>query len=98
VTGRLKDLIIIAGHNHYPHQPASGPAEPAAGAPGKRQRGDPAEIHKVIRRAIAEAHEPSIRSIELLKAGTMPKTTSGKIQRRECKRLFLNHTLEKLGE
>jgi len=139
VTGRLKDLIIIAGHNHYPqdieetveqshpslrrhscaafsiedgdqealvvvaevephYQPASGPAEEAAGAPGKRQKIDPAEIRKVIRRAIAEAHELPVRTIELIKAGTTPKTTSGKIQRRECKRLFLNHTLEKWGE
>jgi acyl-CoA synthetase (AMP-forming)/AMP-acid ligase II len=139
VTGRLKDLIIIAGHNHYPqdieetveqshpslrrhscaafsiedgdqealvvvaevephYQPASGPAEATAGAPGKRQRIDPAEIRKVIRRATAEAHELPVRAIELIKAGTMPKTTSGKIQRRECKRLFLNHTLEKWGE
>ncbi len=136
VTGRLKDLIIIAGSNHYPqdiegtvdrshpalrpnccaafsvedneqealvvvaevephYRPASGISEPAPGRLDKHPALDPAELSKVIRRAVAEEHELPIQSVNLIKAGTIPKTTSGKIRRGECKRLFLNNCLER---
>ncbi len=49
---------------------------------------------EAIRRAIAERHELQIHAILLIKVGSIPKTTSGKIQRHACKSGFLDDTLD----
>jgi acyl-coenzyme A synthetase/AMP-(fatty) acid ligase len=36
--------------------------------------------------------------VVLLRAGRIPKTTSGKVQRHACKASFLQGTLERFGE
>ena len=41
-------------------------------------------------------HELSVRAVVLLKPGTLPKTSSGKIQRRECRARFLREQLDPL--
>jgi acyl-CoA synthetase (AMP-forming)/AMP-acid ligase II len=56
------------------------------------------EIFRAIRRAVSENHDLQVYAIQLLKPFTVPKTSSGKIQRHACKRGFLEGTLEKLGE
>jgi acyl-coenzyme A synthetase/AMP-(fatty) acid ligase len=49
---------------------------------------------KDIRRVVAEEHDLQVHSIALIKAGTIPKTSSGKIQRQSCRAAFLANTLE----
>lgn len=48
------------------------------------------EAIAAIRRAVFEQHEIQVYSILLLKPGTIPKTSSGKIQRRACCQNWLN--------
>ena len=117
VTGRLKDLIIIRGRNHYPQdieltvegchkmlRPGCGAAFSIEAAGEERlvivqevddrQRLDIDEIIGAIRREVAEDHELQIYSIGLIKPGSIPKTTSGKIQRQACRDAFLDNGLE----
>ena len=47
------------------------------------------EIVQAIRRAVAESHEMRVHAVLLLKAGTIPKTSSGKIQHHVCRASFL---------
>ncbi|MFN8433384.1 MAG: amino acid adenylation domain-containing protein [Anaerolineales bacterium] len=122
VTGRLKDLIIINGSNHYPQDieltvETSHPAlQPAGGAAfsitenGKEQlvivqelnrqnrQADINEVAGAIRQAVTEKHDLQIFAIVLIKPMSIPKTSSGKIQRRACKTAFLNGELEVVGE
>ena len=51
------------------------------------------EIFEAIREAVLEQHELSIHAIVLLKPGQIPKTSSGKVQRRACRALFLSGEL-----
>ncbi|MBS2963707.1 fatty acyl-AMP ligase, partial [Actinocrinis puniceicyclus] len=50
---------------------------------------DPAALLAAVRAAVLEQHEVSPHAVLLLKRATIPKTTSGKIQRHGCKRDFL---------
>ncbi len=56
------------------------------------------EIVTAIRTAIAEQHTVEVYGIVLLKTASLPKTTSGKIQRRVCRQQFLNGELAVVGE
>src|SRR5690606_30898198 len=38
-----------------------------------------------IRRAVSEQHELQVHTVALLKTGSLPKTTSGKIRRKACR-------------
>jgi amino acid adenylation domain-containing protein len=121
VTGRLKDLIIIRGRNHYP-QDIEGTVEkshPAfrsgCGAAfsierngeeqlvvvqemERRERSsDIEELAGVVRRAVSEHHDLQVHAVVLVRAGSIPKTTSGKIQRRACKAAFLAQQLAIVG-
>ncbi len=55
---------------------------------------DTEEVVKAIRKAVSEEHDLQVYSITLIKPGTVPKTSSGKIQRRACKDGALDGTLE----
>lgn len=59
--------------------------------------GDETEIFPEIRKAIALEHEVPIDTIVLVRAGTVPKTSSGKIQRHACRDGFQNGTLSELA-
>ncbi|MDP1948166.1 MAG: amino acid adenylation domain-containing protein [Nitrospirota bacterium] len=50
-----------------------------------------------IRQAVMEAHEAAVSSVVLVRSGGLPKTSSGKIQRRASKDAFLSETLPILG-
>lgn len=54
-------------------------------------------ILAAIRQAIVEQHEVQAYAIVLLKYGSVPMTSSGKIQRRECRQKFLAGDLEAIG-
>ena len=123
ITGRLKDLIIIRGRNHYPQDlelttekahPALRPAYGAAFAIDAQSEERLVLVHEVerhhlrklnvpeitqaVRQAIAEHHDLQVYAIVLLKTGSIPKTSSGKIQRYACKQGFQDHTLDVVGD
>jgi amino acid adenylation domain-containing protein len=50
--------------------------------------GKASEIGRAIRRAVANGHGLRPWSVVLVAAGGLPRTTSGKIRRGECRRLF----------
>lgn len=59
---------------------------------------DPGELGRVARRAVAEAHDLQLATLVLLKTGTVPRTSSGKIQRRQCRASYLAGELDSVGE
>ena len=106
VTGRIKDIIIVRGKNHYPQDiersvetshPALQPGSCAAFSvtiDGVEKLGIAAEVQRTalrtlepdtvvsaLRRAVSEAHEIAVDVVALLKPVTLPKTSSGKLQR-----------------
>jgi acyl-CoA synthetase (AMP-forming)/AMP-acid ligase II len=131
ITGRLKDLIIVAGNNHHPEDieqtveachPAIRPGGVAAFSleeDGVERLGVVAELSvKVLRtlssgpssemeiqtaivaaatEAIAARHGLKLGKILLVRAGTVPKTTSGKVQRRRCKEAYVVGEIDPLG-
>lgn len=123
VTGRIKDLIIIRGINHYPQdiertvqsqdsvlRENCGAAFSVPDEHGEedlvivqevertaRHSIDTGEIKGQIREAIADSHELSARHIALIRPGALPKTTSGKIQRKLARKLWLDGGFEEVG-
>ncbi len=63
--------------------------------PGKAVKAD--EIVAAVRRAVAEAHEVDLYAVRLLKPLSLPKTSSGKIQRHACRTAFLDGELDGVG-
>ncbi|ETX02330.1 MAG: AMP-dependent synthetase and ligase [Candidatus Entotheonella factor] len=69
----------------------------------KRTRHPPRhlEIEMVIGnicQAVAEKHDVQVSAVLLLRPGSIPKTSSGKIRRHACRIGFLNHTLDVVGQ
>ena len=121
VTGRLKDLIIIRGRNHYPQdiertvEQSHSALRPGRGAAFSIEAGNEEqlvliqeverriktpnidEIAGTIRQAVADQHELHVYAVILVRAGSVPKTSSGKIQRRACRDAFLSNRLAVIG-
>jgi len=137
IAGRIKDLVIIDGRNHYPQDLESTAQEstkalrigyvaafsvpanelpqtvfnnPHAGLKfdsedtseqlvivGERAAGshklDYEPIADDIRAAIAVTHGVTVRDVLLVSAGTIPRTSSGKIGRRACRAAYLDGSL-----
>src|ERR1017187_4194190 len=55
-------------------------------------------VSRAIRRAVAEEHDVRVHAVVLLRAGGIPKTPSGKVQRRVCEARFRNGTLEQCAK
>ncbi|AUX23898.1 peptide synthetase [Sorangium cellulosum] len=55
---------------------------------------DPAELGAAIERAVADRHEVAVHAVVLIKPGSLPRTTSGKVQRRACRGRFLDGSLD----
>src|SRR5947209_2363920 len=53
---------------------------------------------RLIRQNIAEVHELAPWAVVLVRSGTVPKTSSGKIQRKACKAAFLENSLHVVKE
>lgn len=133
ITGRVKDLVIVDGRNHYPQdlettaQAASDALRPnfvaafsvpanqlpidarngrdvsaddgsetlvlvAERAPGAG-KADPAPIAESVRKAISEAHGVHAQDVLLVPAGSIPRTSSGKIARRATRKEYIDGTL-----
>ncbi|KAB8315461.1 non-ribosomal peptide synthetase [Tolypothrix campylonemoides VB511288] len=55
------------------------------------------EVIAAIRQAVAEEHEVQVYAVVLIKGGSIPKTSSGKIQRRATRAEFLAGNLDVVG-
>lgn len=120
VAGRLKDLILIRGVNHYPQDieltvEKSHPGiRPGCGAAftiddeadqrlvivfevERQQEGCRAEILEALKRDVSREHELVVDEAMLIRMGSIPKTSSGKIQRHACRHAFLNGSLDVVG-
>jgi acyl-CoA synthetase (AMP-forming)/AMP-acid ligase II/acyl carrier protein len=121
VTGRLKNLIIIRGRNHYPEDIEQTIDSVCKGLrvgycaafsvdvqdhdrlvvvqevePRHRDLDADAAM-QAIRTAIAVRHELEVHAVVLVKAGTVPKTSSGKTRRAACRERYLRGELEILA-
>jgi acyl-CoA synthetase (AMP-forming)/AMP-acid ligase II len=120
VTGRIKDIVIIRGANHYPQdiEHTVETAHPAlaahAGAAfavtdergderlvvvqeverSQRHHAEHAQLVTRIREAVVSEHDIVPFAVTLLRPGALPKTTSGKIQRAQSRRLWLEGGLD----
>ena len=70
---------------------------------GKKERRPPRHLEMEtiignICQAVAEKHDVQVAAVLLLRAGSIPKTSSGKIRRHACRIGFLNHTLDVVGQ
>jgi amino acid adenylation domain-containing protein len=59
-----------------------------------KRPGTAAEVAEAVRRAVATEHEVAVHAVVLLRAGSVPKTSSGKIRRQSCRADFLAGHLE----
>ncbi|MEV7779612.1 fatty acyl-AMP ligase [Kitasatospora sp. NPDC088351] len=121
VTGRLKDLIIVKGRNHYPQdlehtvegshpllRPASAAAFPVddgreesvvvvvEGDSRVGRYASAEEVTTAVREALRRNHRIDVADVVLIRRGTLPKTTSGKVRRRPCREQYLTGTLNRL--
>ena len=64
---------------------------------GRAAKPTEADFRTIVRN-VAQRHGLQIDSIGLVKSGTVPKTTSGKIRRQECRSRFLAGTLATLHQ
>jgi acyl-CoA synthetase (AMP-forming)/AMP-acid ligase II len=60
------------------------------------RRADPAGISADIREAIAAEHGVQVSRVLLIRPGSLPRTTSGKVRRAECSALFASGGFEAL--
>ncbi len=123
ITGRIKDMMILWGRNHYPQHieetvenchPALRPNHGAAFSVevnGEEQLVIAHEINRTelrnlnaeevigaIRLAVGEQNLANVFAVALLKTGSIPKTSSGKIQRRACQSMFLERSLNTVAQ
>ena len=61
-------------------------------APGSG-KADPEPIAEEVRTAISARHGVTVRDVLLVPAGSIPRTSSGKIARRACKAAYIEGTL-----
>lgn len=115
ITGRLKELIIIAGKNHYPndieiHVESAHEALKHARVAAfsnevnqqealiilievksnllKAPKEYYQEIVNAVRSAISKHHQLQVHEVVLAKSPAVPKTTSGKTKRLQCKEYY----------
>ena len=122
VTGRLKDLLIIRGRNHYPQDIEYTAGNASAdlnldntaaftvdmdgeeklvivqeALRSARKNFDTDTNARLVRNAIAREHGIETHAIAFIRFASIPKTSSGKIQRLACKQLFLHNELNLIG-
>jgi len=132
ITGRLKDMLVIRGQNHYPSdieltvEGAHPGLQPNASAAFSTEvdgaerlvvaveisrmlyqqlarGGDGSgelpldELVVAVREKVMEIHEIPVHQLAILKPGGVPRTSSGKIRRAECRRLHGERKLTALA-
>jgi acyl-CoA synthetase (AMP-forming)/AMP-acid ligase II len=121
IAGRIKDLIIMDGSNHYPqdleqsteeaHQAVRKGCTAAfsverdgqerlvivaelLGHSNAPDAPDPVQVAQAIRQTISAHHGLRVDDLVFVKRRSVPKTSSGKIQRRACRSAYLSGSLE----
>ncbi len=118
VTGRLKDLIILRGQNHYPEDLErtvrvnmggrvdclsavfSVPSDTGESlaivqeVPRGFSVDQSGELLDAIRMSVAGEHDLIASAILLIRFASMPRTSSGKVQRSQCRQQFLDDSLK----
>jgi acyl-CoA synthetase (AMP-forming)/AMP-acid ligase II len=119
ITGRLKDMIIIRGQNHYPHdiertvETSHDALRAGCGAAfaidfkgaerlvvvqeverSYLRKLDEHTVASSIQQAVSAHHGLDIFATVLVKTGSIPKTSSGKIRRHACRMEFLTGSLD----
>ncbi|MCM2371158.1 non-ribosomal peptide synthetase [Aporhodopirellula aestuarii] len=120
VTGRLKELIIVAGRNFYPHdieqivQSTSEAFKPDTGTAigidvddseemvviqelWRPKKFDPEKLLQDVVAAIAEKAQVTPHAVVLVRSGSLPKTSSGKLQRADAKEMLLRGELVEIA-
>jgi acyl-CoA synthetase (AMP-forming)/AMP-acid ligase II len=115
ITGRLKDMIIVDGRNHYAAD-LEITAEEASSAvrrshvaafsvdAGDREQlilvaemsdaeADTDQVKQAIRAAVRDQHAVEVQDVALVRRGSLPKTTSGKLQRGACRDRYIRGEL-----
>jgi acyl-CoA synthetase (AMP-forming)/AMP-acid ligase II len=118
LTGRIKDLLIVRGHNLMPHElewvvegvTGGGGSERCGAFSIDRGHGEEAvvvveigekdgaalaHLEREVRLAVARALSLPLADVAFVRRGRIPKTTSGKVQRRELKARYLAGELER---
>lgn len=120
ITGRIKDLVIVGGQNHYPQdlertaESSHTKLRPQSCAVFSVMDGEHesvvllaearvnlelfAEVMGSIRAAVSLSHGVDLSRIILVRPGSLPKTSSGKLQRQQCRQNFQTGRLEILAE
>lgn len=126
ITGRIKDLIVIRGSNHYPQDieltveqshPSLRSGYSAVFSIDQNEQErlvivceiersylrkldalDANEVIRAICKAVSKEHELDVYAVLLLKTASIPKTSSGKIQRQACRTQFLSSQLDVIQE
>lgn len=118
ITSRIKDLIIIRGRNHFPHDieltveeshPLLRKGNSAAFSIEVKNEEKLVIVQEIIKRNLVQEetetifnaiahnlsnkHNLQAHAILLIEQSSIPKTSSGKIQRQSCKKKFLNNEL-----
>jgi hypothetical protein len=62
-----------------------------------QRKADVEEVAGAIRRAVNEGHELQVYAVVLVRPMSVPKTSSGKIQRHVCRAAFLENSLKVIG-
>lgn len=141
ITGRLKDLIIIGGRNHYPQdieltaeqchpalrsgctaafsvdveseerlviaaefdpramralRQSDAQRETSAAAVRRVAAEEWKFVKTAVLRAVSDNFGLHVHELVLLKVGGVPKTSSGKIKRQECRKAYLTGALERV--
>jgi amino acid adenylation domain-containing protein len=102
-----QDIELTVERSHPALQPNSGAAF-SVNLGGEEQLIVVQELHSrrpseldsisaAICRVVAQQHELQVHAVRLIKPGSIPRTSSGKIQRYLCREQFLNETLSVLA-
>ncbi|MFI8852408.1 fatty acyl-AMP ligase [Streptomyces sp. 891-h] len=120
VTGRLKDIMIVAGRNLYPQdiersvQQVSALFGSSAAFSVESDRDHVVVVQEVrtsrnydtqlaslaadVQQCVAREFEVAAENVLLVRPGTVRRTTSGKLQRRAMRQMFLEGQIQPLHE
>lgn len=99
-----QDIELTAEHAHKALRPNCGAAFAVEDATGREQlvlvheiertqMRESAGVFAAVQREVLKQHDLPLDAIVLIKQGSVPKTSSGKIQRHACRRGFLDGSL-----
>jgi len=101
-----QDLELTAERSHLALRPGCGAAFSVDGRHGEQvvviqevresDDRDWEEVVYALRRAVSEEHQVALAAVVLISSRSLPKTTSGKVQRQRARQLFLRGRLSEV--